>query len=419
MMSNAMIEMTELPTTPAGIMPGDGPFWERLPPGDVRAFQLPNGLLLQDQDDVRVAFRDKRLINFASAVLASDPTVDPLFIERRKEQLLSMEGADHLRLRQLTMTAMSPRAVEGYRERMRTIMERLVSQVLRRGRCEAVEDLLRPYPIPVVCALMGIPDQDIDFFSRVSADWVAFMHLGTSAAALSYAAHLEMDAYLLPVIEQRETRLGNDMLSHLLRAEEDGDRLTRQEIVNMIGGFLAAGTDTTRYVLGSGLYLFANNPDQWRKLRERPGLAGRAVDEILRCAPAGGLIFRHASTDLDVNGLVIPQGTLVALSLIALNYDPNIFPRPQSFDIERPVARAPHLSFGFGPHTCLGLHLAKAEIEEALLVLSRQFETLALDGHSVWQPPHALQGPSRLPIVFTASATPVSGLMSKTASQSR
>jgi cytochrome P450 len=408
-MSNPMIEITQLPTTPAGIMPGDGPFWERLPPADVRAFQLPNGLLLQDRDDVRAAFRDTRLINFASAVLSSDPTVDPLFIERRKEQLLSMEGSDHLRLRKLTMTAMSSRAVEGYRERMRTIMERLVSQALPHGRCEAVEDLLRPYPIPVVCALMGIPDQDIGFFSRVSADWVAFMHVGTRAAAQSYAAHLEMDAYLLPVIEQRETRLGNDMLSHLLRAEEDGDRLTRQEIVNMIGGFLAAGTDTTRYVLGSALYLFANNSDQWRKLRERPDLAGRAVDEVLRCAPAGGLIFRHASTDLDVNGLVIPRGTAVALSLIALNYDPNIFAGPDRFDIERPVVRAPHLSFGFGAHTCLGLHLAKAEIEEALLVLSRHFETLDLDGPAVWQPPHALQGPSRLPIRFTSSSTPVSG----------
>ncbi|PZA13438.1 cytochrome P450 [Rhodopseudomonas palustris] len=402
-MSSAAISVTELPTAPAGILPGDGPFWERLPPRDARALRLPDGILLQDQDDVRTAFRDKRLVNLALAMLRSDPAVDPAFIERRTKQLLSMEGPDHLRLRQLTMTAMSPRAVEGYRARMRAIMENLVAPVLPQGCCEAVEALLRPYPIPVVCALMGIPDQDIDFFSRVSADWVAFMHMGTGAAAVSYAAHLDMDAYLLPVIERRETRLGDDMLSHLLRAEEDGDRLTRQEIVNMIGGFLAAGTDTTRYVLGSGLYLFAQNPDQWQKLRERPELVGRAVDEMLRCAPAGGFISRYASTDVDVNGIAIPKGTAIALSLLALNYDPTIVTEPHRFDIERPVVRAPHLTFGFGPHTCLGLHLAKAELEEALLVLSRAFVTLELDGPCEWRPPHGLQGPTRLPIAFTAS----------------
>ena len=169
----------------------------------------------------------------------------------------------------------------------------------------------------------------------------------------------------------------------------------------MIGGFLAAGTDTTRYVLGSGLYLFARNPDQWQKQRERPDLSGRAVDEILRCAPAGGLIFRHAADRANINGIEIPQGGMVALSLITLNYDPSIFANPRVFDIERPVVRALHLSFGFGPHTCLGLHLAKAEIEEALLVLSRHFRTLELDGPPIWQPPHALQGPSRLPIIFS------------------
>jgi cytochrome P450 len=399
-MDQSIDPFDQLPFTQAGIMAGDGPFWERLPAGDVRAFRLPRGVLLQDADDIRTAFRDRRLINFASAMLTSDPSVDPLFIERRKEQLLSMEGQDHGRLRKLTMPAMSPRAVEDYRAKMRGIMERLVSDVAPRGKCEAVEELLRPYPIPVVCALMGIPDKDIEFFSRVSADWVAFMHVGLSAAARSYAAHLEMDSYLLPVIAQRETSLGNDMLSHLLRAEEAGDRLTRQEIVNMIGGFLAAGTDTTRYVLGSGLYLFAQNPDQWQKLRDNPQLIGRAVDEILRCAPAGGLIFRHASTDVEVNGLSIPQGTMLALSLIALNYDPSIFEAPRSFDIERPAVRAQHLSFGFGPHTCLGLRLAKAELEEALLVLSRAFSSLEIDGDVVWQPPHALQGPSSLPIRF-------------------
>jgi cytochrome P450 len=194
-----------------------------------------------------------------------------------------------------------------------------------------------------------------------------------------------------------------------LRAQEDGDRLTREEVVNMIGSFLAAGTDTTRYVLGSGLYLFAKNPDQWQKLRERPELVGRAVDEVLRCAPAGGFISRYASTDVDVNGLVIPKGTAIALSLLALNYDPDIFAEPQRFDIERPVVRAPHLTFGFGPHTCLGLHLAKAALAEALLVLSRAFVTLDLDGPCEWRPPHGLQGPTSLPIAFTAATRVANG----------
>lgn len=388
-------------TIASGILPGDGPFWDRLPPPE-RAFEVPGGIVLQKPEDVRAALREPRLRSYVQASLEADPTVDPAFIARRKEQLLSMEGGDHIRLRRLTMLAITPNVVATYREKMRAIMRSLTDLVRDGEEFEAVEAILRPYPIPVVCSIMGVPLEDTGFFMRVAADWTAPMHEGSRAAPKSFAAHLRMDDYLAPILESRQSKLGNDMLSHLLRAEEDGDKLTRREIINMIGGFLAAGTDTTRFTIGSGLYLLAKNPEQWELLRRDPSLIAGATEEILRLAPAGALIYRTAAADVDVNGILIRKGSVVAISLIAVNRDGSVFEDPDRFDITRKNGSR-HLAFGFGPHTCLGLHLAKAEIDEALRVVTQQFKSIEICGDVEWTEPVALQGPTKLPIKLRAA----------------
>jgi cytochrome P450 len=206
-----------------------------------------------------------------------------------------------------------------------------------------------------------------------------------------------MDAYLIPLIEQRLNTRGNDMVSLLLQAEEDGDRLTRDDVIRTLSGFIVGGTDTTQHALATALYLFAKHPEQWDLLSENEQFARNAADEVLRYLPVGAIQTRVAQVDVDVNGIHVPARTKVYASLISVNHDPRIYPDPERFDIQRTI-KPMHLAFGFGRHGCLGLHLARFELEEALLVLARTFKSLRIDGDVDWQPPTTFQGPRRLPL---------------------
>ena len=166
----------------------------------------------------------------------------------------------------------------------------------------------------------------------------------------------------------------------------------------MIGGLLFAGYDTTRNQLGHALFRFALAPDQWSILAERPELAGQAVDEVMRLHGAVVGVPRIAAAEVEVDGWVIPPRTLVFLSLASANRDDTVFDDPLRFDIT--ARRPPHLSFGGGPHYCLGANLARAEMEEALRILSRRLCNLRVGGEVSWRAGTAITGPSSLPLTF-------------------
>ena len=174
-----------------------------------------------------------------------------------------------------------------------------------------------------------------------------------------------------------------DLVTELVQAGEDGDRLSGRELRAMIGGLLFAGYDTTRNQLGHALFRFALAPDQWSLLAEHPELAGQAVDEVMRLHGAVVGVPRIAAAEVEVDGWVIPPRPLVFLSLASANRDDTFFDDPLRFDI---TARRPqHLSFGGGPHYCLGANLARAEMEEALRILSQRLLNLRLDGEASWR----------------------------------
>jgi cytochrome P450 len=208
------------------------------------------------------------------------------------------------------------------------------------------------------------------------------------------------------MVDERRTQPADDLLSHMIAVEEEGDRLTTDELVMMTEAVLMAGTDTTRNQLACTVALLAQHPDQWRQLGEEPGLAPRAVEESMRHIGAVRATFRVASEDIDLHDVTFPAGTLVMTHLASANHDPDVWTNPYEFDITREPSAAPQMTFGSGIHFCLGASLARAELQEALALLARRMPDLALDGPIEWKPPTVgIWGPSRLPLRFAPTVT--------------
>ena len=211
-----------------------------------------------------------------------------------------------------------------------------------------------------------------------------------------------LDEYVRAMIDERRQQPADDLLSHMIAVEEEGDRLSTDELVMMTEAVLMAGTDTTRNQLACSMALFAEHPEQWARLGAEPELASRAVEETMRYLGAVRATARFAAEDIEYRDVVFPAGTLVMTGLSVANRDPGIWPDPERFDITREPTSSAQMTFGSGIHYCLGASLARAELQEALQVLVRRMPGLALDGPIEWKPAtQGIWGPSRLPLRFT------------------
>jgi cytochrome P450 len=325
------------------------------------------------------------------------------FKARRRRSILALEGAEHQRLRQLATPAFTPKATDRLRPFMREVVGGLVDAVAPTGRCELVEDVCEPYPIHVICELLGAPQQDWRLFSAWASDIFRMFngHLGDDYPVIE-AAMGSLDAYVRDLVEQRRQRPGDDLHTRLIAAEEQGDRLSTDELVAMAEAVLMAGTDTTRNQLACAVALFAEHPDQWALLASAPALATQAVEEAMRHLGAVRSTARIALEDVDYRDVTFPAGTLIVTSLSAANLDPELWEAPGRFDITRPASARPQMTFGSGIHHCLGASLARAELLEALPLLARRLPDLQLDGPIEWKPPTTgIWGPQRLPLRFT------------------
>jgi cytochrome P450 len=324
--------------------------------------------------------------------------------QRQEQILLFMEGDDHHRLRRLVSKAFTPRAVESLRPFTRATIARLVDAVADDGRCEAVSSLCDPFPIPVICALVGVEADRWEDMSRWASDILLSLRLDAGQFLDRIeSAQAELDDFITELIEQRRVRPGDDLLSNLIGVEEEGDRLSSSELLSVVAMMLVAGTDTTRNQLSTVIHTFAEHPDQWALLRSRPELTANAVEEAIRWHPATEGLPRFAVEDIEIGGHLVPAGTVVVLMSMSANHDTEALPGADTFDITRSAPDGWHLlTFGGGIHYCLGANLARLELHEAVAELATKFPTLALDGDPVLHPPGSpIGGYSSLPIRWT------------------
>lgn len=361
----------------------------------------PFGFLITRHEDSVAVLRDRRFhsaVSMLPAMSGLAPEDDPLD-ERRRRSILSMEGDEHARLRRLVAPAFTPAAADRLRPFMREVVTSLVDSVAAAGRCELVADVCEPYPIPIICELLGAPKEDWKQFSVWATDIFRLFNgdLVTDMPRIEQAA-AELEEYVRAMVERHRSEPADDLLSALIALEEQGDRLSTDELVMLAEAVLMAGTDTTRNQLACSVAVLADHPDQLQLLAERPETAPRAVEESMRYLGAVRGTGRFASQDIEYRGVTFPKGTLVAVSLAGANRDPSAFGEPDTFDV-RAERGTQQMTFGSGIHHCLGAALARAELQEALPVIARRMPGLALDGPVEWKPPtFGIWGPARLPL---------------------
>lgn len=360
------------------------------------------GVSVLHYDHVVAMLRDKRWHNASGRILEMSGIDDPAWLSRRRTSILSAEGDEHTRLRRLVGPAFSPRHADALRPYMRSVVDGLIDAFVDRGEADIAVDFCEPYPIPIICELFGAPKEDWKQFSSWATDIFRIFN-GNLAQdkELILRAQDELDAYVSDLIEQRRSSPSDDLISALIAADEEGDRLTRAELVMLCEAVLMAGTDTTRNQLGCSAWLFARHPEQWALLAERPELAPRAVEETMRYFGTVRMTGRFASEDIEYNGVLFPKGTFLAVSLATANRDPSVFADADGFDITEEPSSKPQLTFGSGIHYCLGAALARAEQQEALAIMASRLPNLALAGEPVWKPGTVgIFGPERLPVTF-------------------
>ena len=359
--------------------------------------RTPLGFAVTTYEDTVSVLRERRFHSALSALRDLAAGAPDEFFARRRQSILSMEGEPHARLRRLVAPAFTPASADRLRPVMQEVMEGLVDAVAERGRGELVAEVCEPYPVPVICELLGAPKEDAPLFSAWATDIFRIFNQDLAADAPRIArAAAELEEYVTDLIERRRRSPADDLLSALIAVEEAGDRLSTEELVMLAEAVLMAGTDTTRNQLACSLALLADHPLQWARLAEDPSLAKGTVEETMRYLGAVRATARIASEDIEYRDVLFPAGTLVSVSLAGANRDPSVFDAPDTLDIA--AGRSNQLTFGSGIHHCLGAALARAELQEALVILSRRLPGLAPDGPVEWKPPtFGIWGPSRLP----------------------
>ena len=350
----------------------------------------------------RTVLRDPRFVVPTGIHLSAHGITSGPLWDKVTRSILNMEGEEHRRLRSVVSRAFTPRATARMHETVHAVINELIDSVIDSGRCEFVADIARPYPIPVICALLGAPREDWQKFSRWAEDIFKIVSFDCNLAEeepVVLKAWAEFDDYIDELIAQRRQHLTDDLLSELIRIEDGGNRLNAAELRMLSFSILIAGTDTTRSQLAASMQVLCDHPEQWALLRDQPELAMQAVEETMRHSPSMCSTVRSVTDDVTVGEYTFPAGAFILVNTYAANRDRAIYDDPTRFDITRDDP-PPILTFGGGVHHCLGANLARLELAEALKILAHRFPNPRCVGTVPWKPLLGLSGPTSLPMEF-------------------
>ncbi|MEV5602747.1 cytochrome P450 [Streptomyces sp. NPDC052299] len=339
--------------------------------------------------DVEAALGDLRLSNDrdrmtrAYTALGGDLKEFSRLTDRLGRVMSNTDPPDHARLRKLANRAFTARRVEALRDRVQYLVDRLIDEAVAAGpEMELIEAVASPLPMAVVCELFGIPEDDLP---RVKGWFSRFGRLSEDIAESEKAID-QYEDYLSGLIQERRRRPGDDLISALVATQAHDDRLTDSELLSTCFVLITAGDETTTHLITNAVHALLRHPDQLARLREDPGLMRGAVEELARYDTVTQAIVRVVAQDLEIGGRTLREGELVYLFLGATNRDPERFDDPDRLDLTRPGNR--HLSFGHGPHFCLGGPLARLQTEVAVGTLVRRLPGLrpAEGAEPSWRP---------------------------------
>ena len=360
-------------------------------------------LVVSRHADVGFVLRDKRFgkdfVGRMTRRFGKEVMEEPVYRSMR-HWMLQQDPPDHTRLRGLVVQAFTARRAEDMRPRIQQIVDVALDRVAPRGRMDLIADFAFRLPVTVICEMLGIPEGDHPLFfagARTGGRLLDPVPLSRAEIDEANAGNLASAEYFHWLFDLRRREPGDDLTSQLVQAEEEGSKLSNEELTANIILLFGAGHETTVNLIGNGLLALHRNPDQLRRLQDEPCLITNAIEELLRYDSSVQLTGRTALKDVEVGGVAVARGESVLCLLGAANRDPAAYPDPDRLDIARPNVRP--LSFGGGIHFCLGAQLARIEGEVAIATLLRRFPSLRLDdpAHAEWRQTFVLRGLSKLP----------------------
>ncbi|HVU14249.1 MAG TPA: cytochrome P450 [Phototrophicaceae bacterium] len=371
-------------------------------------WQAANMWFLTRYDDCVAMLKDNRFGHEISKVMTreelgwGEPSQEfaPLW-ETQRQWMLLKDPPDHTRLRTLVHKAFTPKMIERLRLRAELITNDLIDKAQPHGGMDLINEFALLLPVTVIAEMLGVPPADYEIlhgWSRGIADTLEFFE-GEEIAALGTQATVEFSDYLCKLIAERRKEPKDDLISALVAAEAEGDKLSESEMVAMCILLLFAGHETTVNLIGNGTLALMRNRDQWEKLKANPALVKSAVEELLRYDSPVQSTSRWALEDMDIAGQRIRKGQSVAPMFGAANHDPARFTNPNELDITRDPN--PHIAFGNGIHFCLGAPLARMEGQIAFRTLAQRLPNLQIvDESPPYRPTLILRGLAHLPVTF-------------------
>ena len=365
----------------------------------VHRSRLMNAWLFTRHADVDTILRDHRHFS-------NDPRKGELTRRQRANlpadedfTMLFLDPPDHKRLRALVNKAFTPKAVNALEPHIRSLLGGLLDDIDDPAGFDLMEAVAQPLPVIVIAEMLGVPPEDRAQFKVWSNQRARVLEpmISDEEREIAEAANRAFDAYFRPIIEERRAAPRDDIVSALAQAEEEGDRLTERETLNMLRLLLIAGNETTTNLIGNGMLALLRYPDQLQRLREDPGLIPAAVDELLRFDSPVQTDFRRVLEDCEVNGFAVRRRENIVVLLGAANRDPDVFEDPDRLDVGR--GDRSHLSFGRGIHHCIGAPLARLEGRIVLEMLLERFsEIRLLDERPQFRNSIVLRGLESLPV---------------------
>lgn len=368
--------------------------------GRVHHFEPTDQWLVPHHADVSALLRDRRLgrtylHRFTHEEFerqAPPPEHEPFHV-LNDNGMLDLEAPTHTRIRRLVSKAFTPRTVEELKPYVEELADRLVRELVADGGGDLAAQVAEPLPVAVIAQMLGIPESDRDQLRPWSADICGMYELNPSdeTAVRAVTASLEFSAYLRELISARREKPGDDLISGLIAAHDEGESLSEQEMISTCVLLLNAGHEATVNATVNGWHALFQNPAQLAALRADPGtLIPTAVEELMRYDTPLQLFERWVLDDIEIDGTVIPRGSEVALLFGSANHDPAVFTAPAELDLSR--AENPHISFSAGIHYCIGAPLARIELAASLGALLRRAPELRLASQPERKPNFVIRG---------------------------
>ncbi|WP_181797109.1 cytochrome P450 [Streptomyces sp. WELS2] len=367
--------------------------------GRVVRYEPSDQWLVPHHADVSALLRDRRLgrtylhrFTHEEFGRTPPPPEHEPFHTLNDHGMLDLEPPDHTRIRRLVAKAFTPRTVERLAPYVHGLANELVAALVEQGGGDLLTDLAEPLPVAVIAELLGIPEADRPLLRPWSADICGMYELNPSeeTAARAVRASVEFSGYLRELIAARRAEPGEDLVSALIAAHDEGDRLTGQELVSTVVLLLNAGHEATVNATVNGWYALFRHPGQLAALRADHSLVPSAIEELLRYDTPLQLFERWVLDDIEIGGTTIPRGSEVALLFGSANHDPAVFADPGRLDLTR--AENPHISFSAGIHYCVGAPLARIELAASLTALLERAPTLTLAAEPERRPNFVMRG---------------------------